>query len=75
MVLSIVTGILPALRASQVNVVEALRGIKLKFKAKSSRNLAVLGVLMAIAGIIVLLFNGVFDVANEVFGVPQDGTP
>ena len=29
-VLSIVTGILPALRASQVNVVEALRGIKVK---------------------------------------------
>ncbi len=66
-VLSIVTGILPALRASQVNVVEALRGIKLKFKAKSSRNLAVLGVLMAIAGIIVLLYNGVFDEAYQVF--------
>ncbi len=66
-VLSIVTGILPALRASQVNVVEALRGIKVKFKAKSSKNLAVLGVLMAIAGIIVLLYNGVFDEANQVF--------
>ncbi len=70
-VLSIVTGILPALRASQVNVVEALRGIKLKFKAKSSRNLAVLGVLMVIAGIIVLLFNGVFDKAYQVFWSSQ----
>jgi ABC-type antimicrobial peptide transport system permease subunit len=66
-VLSIVTGILPALRASQVNVVEALRGIKLKFKAKSSRNLAVLGVLMVIAGLVALLYNGVFDKANQVF--------
>jgi ABC-type antimicrobial peptide transport system permease subunit len=66
-VLSIVTGILPALRASRVNIVEALRGIKMKFTAKSSRNLAALGVLMIIAGIIILLYNGVFDKTYQVF--------
>ncbi|UCC58325.1 MAG: ABC transporter permease, partial [Candidatus Bathyarchaeum sp.] len=66
-VLSIITGVLPALRASRVNVVEALRGIKTKFKAKSSRNLAALGFLMIIAGIIVLLYNGVFEETHQVF--------
>jgi ABC-type antimicrobial peptide transport system permease subunit len=66
-VLSIITGILPALRASRVNVVEALRGIKVKFKAKSSRNLAAFGVLMIIAGIISLLYNGVFEETHQVF--------
>jgi ABC-type antimicrobial peptide transport system permease subunit len=66
-VLSIVTGILPALRASRVNIVEALRGIKVKFTAKSSRNLAALGVLLIVAGIIILLYNGVFDKTYQVF--------
>jgi ABC-type antimicrobial peptide transport system permease subunit len=66
-VLSIVTGILPALRASRVNIVEALRGIKIAFKAKSSRNLATLGVLMALGGIIALLYNGVFEKSYQVF--------
>ena len=66
-VLSIVTGILPALRASRVNIVEALRGIKVAFEAKSGRNLAALGVLMALGGIVVLLYNGVFDKSYQVF--------
>jgi ABC-type lipoprotein release transport system permease subunit len=66
-VLSIMTGILPALRASRVNIVEALRGIKVKFRAKSSRNLAAFGVLMIVAGIMILLYNGVFDGAHQVF--------
>ena len=66
-VLSIVTGILPALRASRVNIVEALRGIKVKFREKSSRNLAALGVLIIIAGIILLLYNGVFEETHQVF--------
>ncbi|MCW4043227.1 MAG: FtsX-like permease family protein, partial [Candidatus Bathyarchaeota archaeon] len=69
--LSIITGILPALRASRVNVVEALRGIKVKFKAKSSRNLAAFGVLMIIAGIIILLYNGVFEETHQVFWSPE----
>ncbi len=60
-ILSIVTGILPALRASQVNIVEALRGIQIKFKSKSSRNLVALGILMTVLGIVVLLYNGVID--------------
>ncbi|UCE95860.1 MAG: FtsX-like permease family protein [Candidatus Bathyarchaeota archaeon] len=66
-VLSIVTGILPALRASRVNVVEALRGIKVKFREKSSRNLAAFGVLIIIVGFILLLYNGVFDETHQVF--------
>jgi len=66
-VLSIVTGILPALRASRVNIVEALRGIKVTFEAKSGRNLAALGVLMALGGIVTLLYNGVFDKSYQVF--------
>ena len=66
-VLSIVTGILPALRASRVNIVEALRGIKVAFEAKSGRNLAALGVLMALGGIVILLYNGVFEKSYQVF--------
>ena len=66
-VLSIVTGILPALRASRVNIVEALRGIKVAFEAKSGRNLAALGVLMALGGIVTLFYNGVFDKSYQVF--------
>ena len=66
-VLSIITGILPALRASRVNIVEALRGIKVKLKAKSSRNLAALGALLTIAGIVLLLYNGVIDDSHQVF--------
>jgi ABC-type antimicrobial peptide transport system permease subunit len=60
-VLSIITGILPALRASRVKIVEALRGIKVEFKEKSSRNLAALGVLMIVGGIVLLLNNGIID--------------
>ena len=66
-VLSIVTGILPAMRASQVKIVEALRGIKVAFEAKSGRNLASLGVLMTVGGVILLLYNGVIDTSAQVF--------
>jgi ABC-type antimicrobial peptide transport system permease subunit len=59
--LAIITGILPALRASRVNVVEALRGIKVSFEEKSGRNLVLLGILAIIAGVLVLLINGGFD--------------
>jgi len=59
--LGIVTGILPALRASRVNIVEALRGIKVPFEEKSGRNLALLGILAIAAGVFVLLINGVID--------------
>jgi len=65
--LSIVTGILPALRASRVNVVEALRGIKVEFKAKSSRNLAVFGIVIILAGILLLLYNGLIEETQQVF--------
>jgi ABC-type antimicrobial peptide transport system permease subunit len=59
--LGIITGILPALRASRVNIVEALRGIKVTFEEKSGRNLALLGILAIAAGVFVLLINGVID--------------
>jgi ABC-type antimicrobial peptide transport system permease subunit len=49
------------LRASRVNIVEALRGIKVTFEEKSGRNLALLGVLAIAAGSFVLLINGVID--------------
>ena len=65
-VLSIVTGIFPALRASQVKIVEALRGIQVKFKSKSSKNLMFLGILMMVLGIFVLLLNGVLDKETQV---------
>jgi ABC-type antimicrobial peptide transport system permease subunit len=70
-VLSIVTGIFPALRASQVKIVEALRGIQVKFKSKSSRNLVALGILMTVLGTFVLLYNGSFDKETQVIWSSQ----
>jgi ABC-type antimicrobial peptide transport system permease subunit len=70
-VLSIITGILPALRASQVKIVDALRGIQVKFKSKSSRNLVALGILMTVSGIIVLLYNGVLNKETQLFWSSQ----
>jgi ABC-type antimicrobial peptide transport system permease subunit len=64
-VLSIVTGILPALRASRVNIVEALRGVKVSFQEKSSRNWITLGILALIGGIIILSINGVLDTKTQ----------
>ena len=64
--LSIVTGILPALRASRVNIVEALRGIKVAFGAKSSRNLVALGVLITVAGVALLFYNGIIEKEYQV---------
>ena len=61
MALGIITGVMPAMRAARVNIVEALRGIKISFKEKSGRNLALLGIVAIIAGVLVLLINGVFD--------------
>ncbi len=66
-VLSIITGILPALRASRVNIVEALRGIKIVFEAKSGRNLFALGILMAVGGAVLLLYNGVLETSYQPF--------
>ncbi len=63
--LGIITGILPALRASRVNIVDALRGIKSSFEEKSGRNLALLGVLGIIAGSAVLLFYGIIDDTHQ----------
>ena len=70
-VLSIVTGILPALRASRVKIVEALRGIKMEFREKSSRNLAALGILMIAGGIVLFLYNGIIEEAYQVFWVSE----
>jgi len=63
--LGIITGILPALRASRVNIVEALRGIKVSFEEKSGRNLALLGILAIGAGVFIFLINGVIDESYE----------
>jgi ABC-type antimicrobial peptide transport system permease subunit len=64
--LSIITGLLPALRASRVNIVEALRGIKVSFEEKSNRNLVALGILALIGGCAVLSINGVLDTSSQV---------
>jgi ABC-type antimicrobial peptide transport system permease subunit len=69
--LSIITGLLPALRASRVNIVEALRGIKVSFKEKSNRNLAFLGLLVFSSGILILLINGVFEKTSQAFWSPE----
>ncbi len=63
--LGIITGILPALRASRVNIVEALRGIKVTFEEKSGRNLVLLGIVAIAAGVFVLLINGIIDKSYE----------
>jgi ABC-type antimicrobial peptide transport system permease subunit len=70
-ILGIVTGILPAMRASRVNIVEALRGIKVAFDAKSGRNLAAIGILMAIGGTAVLFYNGIINTSYQVFWTSQ----
>lgn len=57
----VVTGLLPALRASRVNIVDALRGIKSSFEKKSGRNLVSIGVILVAAGSLFLLINGVID--------------
>jgi len=59
--LGIITGLLPALRASRVNIVEALRGIKLSFEERSGRNFALIGVLFGLLGVVFLLNNGVIN--------------
>jgi len=69
--LGIISGILPALRASRVNIVEALRGIKVSFEEKSGRNLALLGILAIAVGVLVLLINGVFDESTQVIWVAE----
>jgi ABC-type antimicrobial peptide transport system permease subunit len=69
--LGIITGILPALRASRVNIVEALRGIKVSFEEKSGRNLALLGIVGIIVGVQILLINGVFDRSYQAIWVTE----
>ncbi|OLS21829.1 MAG: ABC transporter permease YtrF precursor [Candidatus Heimdallarchaeota archaeon LC_3] len=59
--IGIITGILPALRASRVNIVVALRGIKVAFEEKSGRNLAFIGVILSIIGLYFLLTNGIIN--------------
>ncbi len=69
--LGIVTGLLPALRASRVNIVEALRGIKFSFKEKSSRNLVLLGILAVLGGSYFLLINGILDDSAQAIWTSQ----
>jgi putative ABC transport system permease protein len=54
-----------------VKIVDALRGIQVKFKSKSSRNLVTLGVLMAVLGTVVLLINGVLNKETQAFWTVQ----
>jgi ABC-type antimicrobial peptide transport system permease subunit len=63
--IAIITGIFPAIRASNVNIVEALRGIKTEFSDKSSRNLMLLGVFISLIGLRFILDNGLFNTDNQ----------
>jgi ABC-type antimicrobial peptide transport system permease subunit len=63
--IAILTGLLPAIRASRVNIVEALRGIKIMFEEKSSRNFILLGLIILIFGIYVLLENGFINTKRQ----------
>ncbi len=60
-VLAIVTGLLPSIRAARVNVVEALRGIKTEFSEQNTRNYFLLGLFLLFCGVIVLSLNGIVD--------------
>jgi ABC-type antimicrobial peptide transport system permease subunit len=70
-VLSLITGVLPAMRASRVNIVEALRGLKIAFEAKSGRNLVALGILLTVGGALLLLYNGVLETSYQPFWTPE----
>ncbi|MFX0114842.1 MAG: ABC transporter permease [Candidatus Hodarchaeota archaeon] len=60
--IAVITGLWPSIRASRVNVVDALRGIKSgEFSEGASRNYAFLGVILLICGTYLLLRNGLFD--------------
>lgn len=61
LMIAILTGILPSLRASRVNIVEALRGIKTEIQDRSSRNYYFIGIFLLVVGIYVILKNGVID--------------
>ncbi len=60
-IIAVLTGIFPAIRASNVNIVEALRGIKTSFSEKSSRNFLILGIIITLIGLRVVLENGFFN--------------
>ena len=69
--LGILTGLLPALRASRVNIVDALRGIKTSLREKSSRNLMLLGIIAVLCGSYFLLINGVLDEGTQAIWTSQ----
>lgn len=66
-IIAIITGVLPSIRASNVNIVEALRGIKTEFAEKSGRSFILLGIIVFIIGLRLLLENGLFNSANQYF--------
>ncbi len=64
-IIAVATGIFPAIRASNVNIVEALRGIKTNFSEKSSRNFVVIGAIIVLIGFRVLFDNGLFNTSYQ----------
>jgi ABC-type antimicrobial peptide transport system permease subunit len=72
--IAVITGLWPSIRASRVNVVDALRGIKSdEFGEGSSRNFAYLGIVLLICGTYLLLRNGLFDSDLQYFWQFKEG--
>jgi ABC-type antimicrobial peptide transport system permease subunit len=72
--IAVITGLWPSIRASRVNVVDALRGIKGDdFSEGSSRNFAYFGIVLLICGTYLLLRNGLFDSDLQYFWQFKEG--
>ncbi|MFX0115274.1 MAG: FtsX-like permease family protein [Candidatus Hodarchaeota archaeon] len=73
-IIAVITGLWPSIRASRVNVVDALRGMKSgEFSEGSLRNYAYLGIILLICGTYLLLLNGLFDSDLEYFWQFKEG--
>lgn len=73
-IIAVITGLWPSIRASRVNVVDALRGMKSgEFSEESSRNYAFLGIILLICGTYLLLRNGFFDSNLQYFWQFKEG--
>ncbi|MHA2497043.1 MAG: FtsX-like permease family protein, partial [Candidatus Hodarchaeales archaeon] len=73
-IIAVITGLWPSLRASRANVVDALRGMKSgEFSEGSSRNYAYFGIVLLICGTYLLLRNGLFDSDLQYFWQFKEG--
>lgn len=74
--IAVITGLWPSIRASRVNVVDALRGLKSEFSEGSSRNYSpgfILGIILLGIGTYILLQNGLFNSDLQYFWQFKEG--